>query len=149
MSGRTDSASDLGLALKRAVTSLNRAPCTRVRLVERLEKQGFDASTAARAADEMERAGYLDDRALGESVARAVLRKGPAGERLLVERQIKRGVGRELARGIARAKVRSMARSLDENTVIRRVMSYLARRGVAPGVAQEAVRRALRERDAS
>ena len=148
------------------MTSLTRAPCTRKRLIERLEKQGFDASTAESATDEMERVGYLDDRALGESVARSVLRKGPAGERLLVERQVKRGISRALAQEIARAalaetdpqaeadraasaKVRAMPGALDETVVVRRVTSYLARRGVAPGVAHEAVRRAIRERDAS
>ena len=97
------------------------------------------------------------------SVVDAILRKGPAGERLLTERLRKRGVDRALAEEVAREalnetnpqeeadraamnKVRAMPPAITREAAYRRAMSYLARRGVAPDVASEAVRKALDER---
>lgn len=164
MSERAATSTDLELACKRAVTSLTRTPCTHKRLVERLTKQGFDDATARHAADEMQRIGYVDDRALAHSVVQAILRKGPAGERLLIERLRKRGVDRALAEEVAREalsesdpqseadravlnKVRAMPPATSREAAYRRAMSYLARRGVAPDIAGEAVRKALKDRE--
>ena len=150
-------------AIDRAVTSLTRSACTRSRLIDRLIKAGFTREASEGAADEMARLRYLDDRAIGESVVRAVLRKGPAGERLLVQRLRSRGIDRELAAEIARdslqdvdaqsaandaarAKTRAMPNGLADEVVLRRVTGFLARRGLAPGVCREAARIALRER---
>lgn len=164
MTGRAEPVADAALALKRAVTSLTRSSCTRSRLVERLMKQGFTRDASAHAADELVRLGYLDDRAVADSIVRAILRKGPAGKRLLVSRLRARGVEPEMADRVAsealerenpldratdaaRAKMRALPPALDKAVVVRRVTGYLARRGIDAGVCHEAVRRAWAERE--
>jgi len=156
----------IGKALDRAVTSLTRSPCTRARLIERLTKQGFTEQTASDACDELERLGYQSDHAIAESVVRGVLSMGPAGKRLLMMRLRARGVPNEIAEQVvsvalegtdaleaaveaAQKKMRSMPPSMDKQVVVRRVSSYLARRGMDSGVCHEAVRRAWAERESS
>jgi len=151
-------------ALDRAITSLTRSPCTRARLIERLAKQGFAERTANDACDELERLGYLSDQAIAESVVRGILSQGPAGKRLLLARLLARGIPRELADRVAdeslsetdalenaiaaaRRKMRQMPPALEKQAVVRRVTSYLARRGIDAGVCREAVRCAWNERE--
>ncbi len=151
-------------ALDRAAASLSRSPCTRARLIERLAKQGFAERAASDACDELERLGYLSDQAIAESVVRGILSSGPAGKRLILSRLLARGVPRELADRVtaqalegtdahesaltaARSKMRQMPPALEKQAVVRRVTSYLARRGIDAGVCREAVRCAWNERE--
>ncbi len=143
-----------------AMRSLASRPLSRRGLLDRLIARGASAATAGRVADEMERAGFLDEQAYAEALVRSVTRSRPAGSRLLESKLRAKGVERQaadaalrkaseesdpLAGAMALALRRSgaMSAKLDTRTRARRLLGLLARRGFEPGVAAEAVRRTL------
>ncbi len=143
-----------------AMRSLALRPLSRRDLVNRLAARGAGSAIAERVAQEMESAGFLNDAAYAEALVRSVTRSRPAGSRLLESKLRAKGVEREAAAAavrkaasesdplaeaiiLASRRARLAPPKLDPRARARRLLGLLARRGFAPGVAAEAVRRAL------
>lgn len=143
-----------------ASRSLERRPLSRREVVTRLMRQGFDAPTANRAADDALRAGLIDERVYAEAVIRSATHSRPAGRRLLEAKLMARRITQETARAaaadavkdrdayadalaLARAKARSLPPRLDARAGVRRLVGLLARRGFDAGVAFRAAKEAL------
>jgi len=145
-------------ARRAALKMLERRAYSVRELIQRLEKRGHEPASGEPAVRDLERAGIVDDRALGESVVRAELSRAPAGRVLLEMKLVKRGIDRGLAGEIvvealserladedadevARRHMKSFPASLGRDGVRRRLYGKLARRGFSPEVARGAVER--------
>ena len=146
-------------ARRTALKMVDRRAYSARELVQRLEKRDHETADAETAVRDLERAGIVNDRTLGESVVRAELSRSPAGRVLLEMKLVKRGIDRVLAGEVvaealgerasdedadevARRHMKSFAPSLGREAVRRRLYGKLARRGFSPEVARGAVERA-------
>ncbi len=147
-------------ARRSALKMLDRRAYSARELVQRLVKRGHDEETSQACVRALAEAGAVDDRALGESVARAELARIPAGRALLEMKLVRRGIDRALAgeivrealsaraadedaEDVARRHLKSLAPTLGLDAVRRRLYGKLARRGFAPDVARGAVERVV------
>ncbi|MCA9311823.1 MAG: regulatory protein RecX, partial [Phycisphaerales bacterium] len=143
-----------------ALRVLARHPCSRARMDDKLRRRGGDDATRAALLDDLERMGILDDPTLADSVVRSELTRQPAGQRLLEQKLIAKGIDRgEARRAVDDAldgrdplsdaleagtkKLRSLQRLPDVNTQRRRLYAFLARRGFDGDTCAEAVRRLI------
>lgn len=148
-------------ALRDARRIVGRAAVARSRLVDRLIAKGHARDVAENAADRLERAGAIDERAVAEAVVHAARRAGPVGRSRLEATLRAKGVSEEAgsaviadalgagdpmaeAEAFARGKAARMAR-LDRATARRRLYGLLARRGFEAEVCEDVVRRVLGE----
>jgi regulatory protein len=128
---------------------------TRAELRQRLEDRGFEAAAAAESLDRLERVGLVDDAALAETVAEGRAERGLDAPAIAAELR-DRGVDPAVADRAAQAAVpaedradrcRQVARArlaqlegLPAPTQLRRLASYLARRGYPPDLAESVAR---------
>lgn len=156
----------LELARRDAARLLKRRPCARRELESRLVRRGHAPDTARRAADELARAGAIDDRALARLIVNHELLHRPAGAAWLVARLRRRGIspaiarqavadaldGRDLADDalrLVRSRVARISRPIESAVLRHRLIGLLARRGFDPELAREAVDCVLRSRTAT
>jgi len=142
-------------AYRQTMQRLNRRAMSRHQLDRKLRELGHDAAVAADVLDRLERAGLIDDRALGAAMIRETISRKPAGPRLLRSKLAQRGLARKLidellaeveaggdpvgqAAELARQRLARMG-DLDERTRKRRLWGVLARRGFAPDVIERAL----------
>jgi len=133
---------------------------SRAELLGALEAKGFAADITARVADDLQRLGYLNDRAFAEDAVRSVTRRGPASRAMLEDRLARHKVGQTEALAavdealagrsalddavtLAAQRLRSVPASLDDQSKARRLLGVLARRGFDEETSLEAVRRVL------
>ena len=145
---RAASADAARAAALRLLTTRGR---TRAELQRRLEERGFQAAAVAETLDRLERAGLVDDQVLAETVAEGRAARGsdaPAIAAELRDRGVDPAVAERAARTAVPAEVRAdrcrqvaQARlaqldGLPPTTQLRRLASYLARRGYPPELAE-------------
>jgi regulatory protein len=134
-------------------------PRTRAELAAALRRKGVDDETALAVLDRLSEVKLVDDEALAESVVHAGHAYQGLGRRALAARLRRRGVDEpttsaavsavdrsaeeQRARELVRRRLPAMA-SVDEATVIRRLVSLLARKGYPPGLSYAVVREELR-----
>ncbi len=140
---------------------LERRAYSRRELVDRAVRKSCERGASEDAAEELARAGIVNDRALGESVVRVELGRLPAGRALLEMKLVKRGIDRSLASEIvrealaerqtdedadevAKRHMKSFSPTLGREAIRRRLYGKLARRGFSPEVARAAAERAMR-----
>jgi SOS response regulatory protein OraA/RecX len=128
---------------------------TRAELRQRLAQRGFEAGAVAEALARLERVGLVDDAALAETVAGGRAERGLDAPAIAAELR-DRGVDPELAeraaqaavpaedradrcRQVAQARLAQLA-DLPAPTQLRRLASYLARRGYPPDLAESVAR---------
>ncbi len=129
-----------------ALRMLANRPRSVYEVLRKLRERGHNPSAAAEAVGRLETAGLLDDRAFSEHYARVRAAKGHGRSRLLadlldkgVDRQLaERAIDRvldaegveplEQARALAEKRVRQLG-ALPAETLRRRVLAYLGRRG--------------------
>ena len=148
----------------RALRLLSFRPRSRKKLIDDLRRAGFDPEMAETTADEMVAAGLINDAALAEHLAREIVLRQPAGRRFLVGKLRQRGFDSTLANEVAARiaaerdsdedalrlatkKVRALPPNITPQAARRRVFGALARRGFDMQVAQNAVDRALDQRE--
>ncbi|HEY4791653.1 MAG TPA: regulatory protein RecX [Actinomycetes bacterium] len=128
---------------------------TRAELRQRLEDRGFEAAAVAETLDRLERVGLVDDAALAATVAEGRAEHGldaPAiaaelrdrgVDPVVAERAAQAAVPAELradrCREVAQARLTQLA-GLPAPTQLRRLASYLARRGYPPDLAESVAR---------
>ena len=128
---------------------------TRAELRQRLEGRGFEAAAVAEALDRLERVGLVDDAALAELVAEGRAERGldaPAIAAELRDRGVDPAVAERAAhtavppearadrcREVAEARLTQLA-GLPAPTQLRRLATYLARRGYPPDLAETVAR---------
>ncbi|MFD9893679.1 regulatory protein RecX [Amycolatopsis sp. NPDC059027] len=135
-------------------------PRTQEELRQALKRKGFDEETSETLLGKLDRAGLVNDAEFAESwvknrhanqgLSRTALmaelrRKGVDGE---IAAQAAEGVDRESEEERARELVRKRLGSLgnvDEQTAIRRLLGFLARKGYPQGLAYTVIRDELRE----
>ena len=147
-----------------ALRVLARHPCSRARMEDKLRRRGADEAARGALLAELERLGLLDDAALATGVVRSELARQPAGQRLLEQKLIAKGIERREARRAVDAalegrdaladaleagekKCRTLERLPDANARRRRLYAFLARRGFDGEVCAEAVRRLVTARE--
>lgn len=162
IASRVRTAVERDRARRDAMSVLSRAPMSRRRLMRKLRDRGYDESVAGGVADDLERLGFIDDRALAESAARSMVARKPAGSRFIEMKLREKGfdgsLAREAAEGavgardevedalrLARKKSASMSASLEPDARRRRIYAMLARRGYGPDVCRATVERLGRE----
>lgn len=132
---------------------------TRVELKDALLRKGISEQTAELVLAKFDRAGLIDDAAFAEVWVRSRHTYQGLGRRALAMELRRKGVADEVAaeavaavddeaeehraRDLVRKKLRTMA-GLDDTTRIRRLVSALARKGYAEGLAYRVVREELR-----
>jgi len=128
---------------------------TRAELRQRLEQRGFETAAVAEVLARLERVGLVDDAALAETVAEGRAERGLAAPAIAAELR-DRGVDPEVAERAAQAAVPAEDRAdrcrqvaearlaqlvgLPAPTQLRRLASYLTRRGYPPDLAESVVR---------
>ena len=128
---------------------------TRAELRQRLEDRGFEAAAVAETLERLERVGLVDDAALAETVAEGRAERGMDAPAIAAELR-DRGVDPAVAERAAQAAVpaedradrcRQVAQArlaqlegLPAPTQLRRLASYLARRGYPPDLAESVAR---------
>jgi regulatory protein len=128
---------------------------TRAELRQRLEERGFEATAVAEALARLERVGRVDDAALAGTVAEGRAERGLDAPAIAAELR-DRGVDPEVAERAAQAAVPTEDRAdrcrqvaearlaqlagLPAPTRLRRLASYLARRGYPPDLAESVAR---------
>jgi regulatory protein len=143
-----------------ALRALDAAPRTRSQLEELLARKEVPPEAAARVLDRFEEVGLIDDQALAEALVRTRhAERGLVGQALAVElrrkgidpavaatamAQLTREDEAAAAERWARKKL-ATTRSLPTEARLRRAAAQLARKGHAPGVALETVKRLLAE----
>ncbi len=140
---------------KIAMSLLSRRGYSRAELVARLTKRGCDAHRVEAVADEMQRDGWMNERAYAEDVVQGTLRRGPAGRRLIEERLARRSIAvdvasemtskavlaqddRREALAFARQRFATMS-GIEPAKAARRLAGLLARRGFDDQVIAEAL----------
>jgi regulatory protein len=128
---------------------------TGAELRQRLEDRGFEAAAVAETLDRLERVGLVDDTALAETVAEGRAERGLDAPAIAAELR-DRGVDPALAeraaaaavpaenradrcRQVAEARLAQLA-GLPAPTQLRRLASYLGRRGYPPDLAETVAR---------
>ena len=143
---------------KLSMKALGRRALSRRELERALRDRGVDDDAASREGDRLARVGLLDDAALAQTlVASLQERKGlgrtaiaaELARRMLAPAAIEYALelidtGDELARAreVARKRATQLS-SLDRETAVRRLSSYLARRGYSGSTVRAAVEQAL------
>lgn len=138
--------------------ALNQRARTRSELTGLLSRKGVPEDAAARVLDRFTEVGLIDDAALAESFAAAAHSERGLSRRAVAMKLRRRGVDEptveqaveqidgdsELAaaRDLARRRLRALS-GLDRDVQARRLVSLLARRGYAPGLAYRVVREVL------
>jgi regulatory protein len=128
---------------------------TRAELRQRLEGRGFEAAAVAEALDRLERVGLIDDAALADLVAEGRAERGldaPAIAAELRDRGVDPAIAEQAAqaavppevradrcREVAEARLTQLA-GLPPPTQLRRLTTYLTRRGYPPDVAETVAR---------
>jgi regulatory protein len=128
---------------------------TRAELRQRLEQRGFEAAAVAETLERLERVGLVDDAALAGAVAEGRAERGldaPAIAAELRDRGVDPAVAERAAqaavpaedradrcRQVAKARLAQLA-GLPTSTQLRRLASYLARRGYPPDLAETVAR---------
>jgi regulatory protein len=128
---------------------------TRAELRQRLAERGFEAAAVAETLDRLERVGLVDDQALADTVAQGRAERGldaPAIAAELRDRGVDPAVAERAAqaavpaedradrcRRVAEARLTQLA-GLPAPTQLRRLASYLARRGYPPELAESVAR---------
>jgi regulatory protein len=124
---------------------------TRAELRQRLEGRGFEPAAVAEALDRLERVGLIDDAALAELVAEGRAERGldaPAIAAELRDRGVDPAVAEhavppevraDRCREVAEARLTQLA-GLPAPTQLRRLASYLSRRGYPPDLAETVAR---------
>jgi regulatory protein len=128
---------------------------TRAELRQRLENRGFEAAAVAESLDRLERVGLVDDAALAETVAEGRAERGldaPAIAAELRDRGVDPAVADRAAqaavpaedradrcRQVAQVRLAQLA-GLPAPTQLRRLASYLARRGYPADLAESVAR---------
>jgi SOS response regulatory protein OraA/RecX len=128
---------------------------TRAELRQRLEDRGFEAAAVAETLQRLERVGLVDDAALAEAVAEGRAERGLDAPAIAAELR-NRGVDPAAAdqaaqaavpaedradrcRQVAQARLAQLA-GLPTPTQLRRLASYLARRGYPPDLSESVAR---------
>jgi len=159
---RVAEAAELSGAKAYALRRLAKRAMTERELHKAIERQGHAPATAERTLEEMRRLGLMDDEAIAKAVTRTALCAKPAGRRFLLSKLRQRGVERQTAArvveealdgrdsredavSLARSRIRFLPRTADEQTARRRIYAFLARRGIDPSAARDAVDEALRD----
>ncbi|QWF77646.1 regulatory protein RecX [Amycolatopsis sp. CA-230715] len=135
-------------------------PRTKDELRQALRRKGFDEETRETILGKLDHAGLVDDAAFAESwvrsrhthqgLARSALvaelkRKGVDGETAVeAAGEVDREAEEQRARELVRKKLGSMT-TLDEQTVTRRLLGMLARKGYPQGLAYQVIRETLRD----
>lgn len=153
----------LDMAHRAALASLQRAPCSRRRLIERLSRRRtHDLAILEAVCDELDAAGILNDEANARSAARAMVARRPAGKRLIEQKLRAKGIAPATAKAaaeeavadrdpvedataLARKRMRTMSPDLERHVVVRRLSGALARGGFDPDVCRRAIERAVGE----
>lgn len=141
-----------------ALQLLSRRAWSKKELATRLKKRGCEAAIAESIVDQLEIDGWLDDLAYAGACIREWIRVEPASRRWLTHKLSDKGVDQSTAAlaideeiekqseqdGATKlAKIRiSKSSSLDEETLRRRVIAAIQRRGFSSDIASEAFRRA-------
>ena len=128
---------------------------TRAELRQRLDARGFEAAAVAEALDRLERVGLVDDTAFAQLVAEGRAERGLDAPAIAAELR-DRGVDPALAERAAQAAVPAEVRAdrcrevaearltqlagLPAPTQLRRLATYLARRGYPPDLAENVAR---------
>lgn len=149
---------EVGRALGYVLRSTSARPQTEAELRDKLRGREVPDEVADEALTKARALGAVDDRAFalawvqdrghvrgfGESRLRQELRRRRVPEEILEEALacLEDRDEEEAALALARRRAQQMPASLPPETVARRVMGFLVRRGYGPGVAQRAVRRA-------
>lgn len=143
---RVAAAIDAAKARKTAMKLLSRRGLARDDVRERLEKRGHSPVVAAEVVADLESHGWIDEKAVGESVVREAARKGPASgdfvRRKLRDRKVHRDVADSAATSpaapasgiveaeqFARKRLAKLDAELKPSTKARRVARALAGRG--------------------
>lgn len=147
-------------ARKMAIELISRRTWGCNELKTRLIKRGTDSGIATLAIEQLIDDGWLDDHSFACALIRQWLRKEPAGRRWLIQKLYEKEIARDIAQGaideeLAESTEQEFAdgfalkrlakTSGDEETVKRKVISALQRKGFASGVAFEAFKRAQNE----
>jgi SOS response regulatory protein OraA/RecX len=150
-----DRAASADAAHAAALRLLTTRARTRAELRERLEQRGFEAAAVAETLGRLERVGLVDDAALAEAVAEGRAERGLDAPAIATELR-DRGVDPALAeraaqaavpaedradrcRQVAQARLAQLA-GLPAPTQLRRLATYLARRGYPPDLAESVAR---------
>jgi regulatory protein len=146
-------------ARKAAMKLLSRRAMPHTVLLEKLLERGHDRDITAQVLDELANDGWIDDERFAESLVHELTNRKPAGERLLIDKLIARGIEADTAQHVvnraledrdpvheavdlARKRLRSMG-AVSRPTAIRRISGVLMRRGFD----EETTRAALDEID--
>ncbi len=130
-------------------------------LLLRLTRRGVKPAKAERIVAALAHKGDVDDARFAGLVARSIIRKKPAGERLirakLREKRVDRATAAQAAAealagrdafadavALARSRLRTMGTKIDDQARARRLLSLLARRGFDEETAMSAVRSLVR-----
>jgi regulatory protein len=127
-----------------ALKILGRVALTRSQLVQRLGRLGHLEDAVEAIAAECVQAGWINDEAQARSICRQILRRGPAGERLLVEGMTRKGIDPVLASRAAREALEQVDPLESALAVARRRAASLGR--VAPVSARRRIAGALARR---
>jgi regulatory protein len=155
-------AAHAGEARRYAINALGMRSMSAGRLIENMSRRGTPKPIACRVVADLEATGLVDDRAMAEMIGRSILSRNPAGARVIEQRLRARAIRPEIAREVAhlltgdrdqtadavrvaRKKLRSMSDRVAPDARQRRLLGSLARRGFAPGVCRDVVRRVLAE----
>jgi len=95
LAGRVAQAVQFDRARRRAWRVIERRAVSSGELIERLRRRDFDIEIAREVADELTRAGYLDDAAYARAVLRELTREKPAGEALMRRKLMQKRLDRE------------------------------------------------------
>jgi regulatory protein len=150
-----DRAASADAAHAAALRLLTTRARTRAELRQRLAQRGFEAAAVAETLERLERVGLVDDAALAGAVAEGRAERGldaPAIAAELRDRGVDPAVAERAAqaavpaedradrcRQVAQARLAQLA-GLPAPTQLRRLASYLARRGYPPELAESVAR---------
>ena len=148
-----------GTARDRALNLLSFRDRSRRELEQRLLRSGYEPDDVLETLDGLERVGLVDDERFARAVVEQHAGRRLSGRRAVAAALASKGVDREAARAalaeiddpeseraraveLARSRARRMG-SLAPEVAYRRLAGLLARRGFAPALCHDAVRRAL------
>lgn len=141
---------------------VNARPRSRSEIIDKIVAKEFSRAAGERVADELARAGVVDDARLAASIIASVRRRGGAGRRLLEQKLRARGIDRDTAAvaidaaleasdpygealALARARAGRMSAGLDAAARSRRLYGLLSRRGFSGEVCGRVVREVVGE----
>jgi regulatory protein len=145
-------------AKDRALGLLGYRARSRAELRHRLLRVGYEEEEVSDALNDLEAVGLIDDEKFARELAAHELERRGSGRRLAmaalrragVDAEVAERILDEIASGEEEARAEELARArlgrlvgLDEETVRRRLLSYLLRRGYEGQVARAAARRAV------